>query len=76
MDIDSEINAPRYSKLSFVRKLIKKTAQVRYTSMNNPTESEVEIIKKQLVNWNNLNDSTQDYLKYSVMSQNTETHNH
>ena len=24
--------------------------------MNNPTESEVEIIKKQLVNWNNLND--------------------
>ncbi len=57
MDIDSEINAA----LDILAEFCTQTNTENGTGFDihfveNPTESEVEIIKQQLSNWNNLND--------------------
>ena len=57
MDIDSEINAPLDILAEFCTQVNKENGTGFDIHFNEqPTESEVEIIKKQLVNWNNLND--------------------
>ena len=57
MDIDSEINAA----LDILAEFCTQTNTENGTGFDihfheTPTESEIDIIKKQLVNWNNLND--------------------
>jgi hypothetical protein len=64
MDIDSEINAALDILAEFCTQVNKENGtgfDIHF--MENPTESEVEIIKKQLLNWNNLNDFNQRLFK-------------
>ena len=64
MDIDSEINAALDILAEFCTQVNKENGtgfDIRF--MENPTESEVEIIKKQLLNWNSLNDFNQRLFK-------------
>src|SRR5210317_258010 len=64
MDIDSEINAALDILAEFCTQVNKENGTGFDIHFNeNPTESEVEIIKKQLLNWNNLNDFNQRLFK-------------
>ena len=57
MDIDSEINAALDILAEFCTQVNKENGTGFDIHFNEqPTESEVEIVKKQLVNWNSLND--------------------
>jgi len=64
MDIDSEINAALDILAEFCTQVNKENGtgfDIHFTEI--PTESEVEIIKKQLLNWNSLNDFNQRLFK-------------
>jgi len=64
MDIDSEINAALDILAEFCTQVNKENGTGFDIHFNeNPTESEVDIIKKQLLNWNNLNDFNQRLFK-------------